>query len=541
MAALLIASCALLVLAAAPSAAAKNGFSFGVAAGDVSQHAAKLWAHAKKAGKATLELQSRGRPRCDEGDQGEPKAKAKKSDNFTINKKVKGLAAGTEYLFRFCFGDVASKVGSFETPPAKGKSKTIEFAITGDYDAQKAPGASKPYWNNFDVFKRMLGENNDFNLLLGDTIYTDTEVPDVPTSEIALSVKQKWGKYRMNLKQKKLAALRSSATTYSHWDDHEFINDFARGMNEFGGTSQIPGAGLTATNGETLYQRGVRAFRDYAPVTYSKQNGLYRTFQWGKNLEIFMPDERSFRSTPADYQGVCNNPSTGEPDLVPTAPQSYRDQFALLIPSLATPVSQQCLDTINDPNRTMLGQAQFNRLVNDVATSVAKWKVIVNEVPIQQLYVNPYDYWEGYAAERRRLIDTLNARGVRNLVFLTTDIHANLYNEINFNSLGPDPIVHSGYFEIITGPAATATFAVEADRAAFSGANAVLYNRVLKPQPPDGVGTICAAIDRFSYAQVKVKAGQLTVNYKDIKGQPVQETSGPDVKGTCAPIVFNAQ
>ena len=33
--------------------------------------------------------------------------------------------------------------------------------------------------------------------------------------------------------------------------------------------------------------------------------------------------------------------------------------------------------------------------------------MIINEVPIQQYYALPYDRWEGYAAERRKLLTFL--------------------------------------------------------------------------------------------------------------------------------------
>ena len=48
--------------------------------------------------------------------------------------------------------------------------------------------------------------------------------------------------------------LRASAGLYSHWDDHEFINDFSR-----------------AEHGEAIYDAGVKAFTDYAPVAYVRQ------------------------------------------------------------------------------------------------------------------------------------------------------------------------------------------------------------------------------------------------------------------------------
>ena len=75
-------------------------------------------------------------------------------------------------------------------------------------------------------------------------------------------------------------------------------------------------------NGHTLFNRSLKAFRDYAPVGYSRSKGLYRSFRWGKNLEVFFLDERSFRSANADANHVCDNPQTGRPDLAPTAPQS---------------------------------------------------------------------------------------------------------------------------------------------------------------------------------------------------------------------------
>ena len=168
------------------------------------------------------------------------------------------------------------------------------------------------------------------------------------------------------------AAAAPTAGLYSHWDDHEIVNDFTR-----------------AEHGKAVYDAGVQAFRDYNPVEYSTSDGLYRSFRWGRNLELFLLDERSFRSAKASANGVCNNPQTGKPDFAPTAPQTTRNAFAALVPSLAEPVSQQCLDTINDPSRTMLGQAQLEKFYNAIRGSTARFKVVINEVPIQQYYLLP--------------------------------------------------------------------------------------------------------------------------------------------------------
>ena len=143
------------------------------------------------------------------------------------------------------------------------------------------------------------------------------------------------------------AKARGSAAYYAHWDDHEFINDFSpvRG--------HVPARRSATVNidGEQLYKRGVEAFTDYNPVTYSKQSGIYRSVRWGKNLEIFFLDERSFRSSSSDYSGVCDNPAgSGNPDLAPTAPQSTRNIFSRDRPAARQPgAAAGCLERDQRP------------------------------------------------------------------------------------------------------------------------------------------------------------------------------------------------
>ena len=222
-------------------------------------------------------------------------------------------------------------------------------------------------------------------------------------------------------------------------------------------------------------------------------------------------------------------------DVAPTAPQAVRDVFSAIAPTLRSPVSKACLEAIADPTRTMLGAAQFAAFTKAIEASTATWKVIVNEVPIQQFYALPYDRWEGYAAERERLLRFLHGN-TKNVVFLTTDTHANLVNEVRYRTLGGTP-ESSGMWEVVTGPVATNTFSKEID--AFlgqKGAGTAIGALFFKPQPPNGVGMRCAALDTFSYAEVRVEARQLTVALKDAKGNPVREAT--DV--ACAPLVLTA-
>ena len=510
-----------ILLAAAPGAAANGGnarFNDGVTAGDVTRSSAILWGHADRSSAVVLEL-ARDR-RLDRGLR-RFALLARRSDDYTVQRRVGGLEPGTRYWYRFRAGRGRSALGTFTTAPRPGANATVEFAWTGDTDFNTGPGQARPYWNGGGVFARMRAEGNDFNVHLGDTMYSDSEIPG-RLRPIALSVRQKWAKYKVNIGNDALRSVRRTAGFYSHWDDHEFINDFAPPENSFSG-----GDYTVDINGRVLYRRGVRAFRDYAPVAYSRRNGLYRKIRWGRNLELFFLDERSFRSAKADEGGVCDNPQTGESDLAPTGPQSVRSVFSAVVPSLAAPVSQACLDAIASPDRTYLGRRQLTRFVRDVRRSRARFKVIMNELPIQQYYVLPYDRWEGYEFERRRVLRAL--QDVDNVIFLTADVHATLVNDARFQTLEPGGPRDSGILDVTVGPAATADYALEiSDATGVPGAGDLVDTAFFEPQPPTGVGMSCSILDRYSYGQVRVTAERLTITPKGIGGRPLP----------CGPIVL---
>jgi phosphodiesterase/alkaline phosphatase D-like protein len=281
------------------------------------------------------------------------------------------------------------------------------------------------------------------------------------------------------------------------------------------------------------------------PVHYTDETGLYRTVRWGRNLELFFLDERSFRSAKASANGICDNPDTGEPDLAPTAPDDKRRLFSALIPSLAQPVAQECKNQINNPQRTLLGQAQFDRFIEDVESSDARWKVVMNETPIQQFYGLPYDRWEGYAYERIELLRALENANVQNLVFLTTDTHAAFANIVRYRTLEGDvapanaPAAapsNTPYSDFIIGPVATNPFWGEIDEVTGREGNGELLSRAFfNPQPQAGVGMDCSQGGQPSYAQVTVTGQTLTVAYKKADGSNVVDTDGTT---PCGPYVL---
>jgi alkaline phosphatase D len=496
----------------APSALAARGFHYGVTAAEITSRSAVVWARPDKAGRYTVEVARNKR-----FTRGVKKRKitATRRSDLTIQKRFRGLRPGSTYFYRFtATRGKRSDVGRFRTAPSPSSNATVRFGWSGDADAQKAPGAKTPFFGNMAAYGAMARQRNLFNINLGDTIYSDSEVPGIPP---ATSVKAKWAKYKMNLALRNYQRARSATGMYNEWDDHEFINDFSK-----------------SENGLTLYRAGVKAFRNYMPVTYHSATGLYRSFRWGKNVELFFLDERSFRSAKASAGGLCDNPSTHKPDNAPTAPPSTRAAFAILDPEFAQPVSPACIAKINDPNRTFLGRSQLALFERAVQHSSATWKVIVNEVPIQQFYALPYDRWEGYAAERTKLL-TFLTQHVKNAVFLTTDVHATLVNDVRFQTLESGGPKNSGIEEFTTGPVATGTFSQEIDNTLGKpGAGALVTSAFFHPQPPAGVGMQCANTDTFSFGEVSASATKFTVQLLDQTGKPIKDVSG----AACGPFTL---
>src|SRR3954452_1245528 len=197
---------ALLALLAvlAPSASARvKGFKYGVTAAEVTSSSAVLWTRADSPGKVTAQIsrtKAFGKRTIIR-----PDLIALPAHDGVVQARVAQLAHDTRYYYRFFRGSNTSVIGTFHTAPNPGQNKTIKFAFSGDADAFPGPDG-KPFYNNFEVYRRMAQAGNAFNINLGDTIYTDTEVGSrldngvfQPAGPPALTKSQKWAKYRMNL------------------------------------------------------------------------------------------------------------------------------------------------------------------------------------------------------------------------------------------------------------------------------------------------------------------------------------------------------
>ncbi len=380
-----------------PSEAA---FTHGVASGDVTDTGVILWTRVDAEAELTAEVASDGQF---EQVVASERLQAKAENDFVVKADIEGLDPDASYFYRFLSPDgTASPIGTFRTAPAEDVVSDVVFAYSAD---------SASYLQPFTLLSTVREDAPDFFVYLGDTVIADPpEVEGLPTATTLPEYRQL---YKDNREDEHLAGLMAATSTYAIWDDHEVVNDFA---------------------GETvdpdMLAAGRQAFFEYNPIRQSPDdpNRLYRSFRWGKDVELFILDERQYRS--AEF--FCYDEEGEE------------EQFPTRIGDVA------CLEGLRDPSRTILGTEQKEWLKQALLNSDAKFKFIINEVPISEFILLPYDRWEGYPAEREELLNFITDNGIENVIFLTTDLHGTIVNTLE-----------NGCMEIIIGPIARETIGEE--------------------------------------------------------------------------------
>lgn len=470
-------------------------FPSGVAAGNVTPASAVLWTRLVRPMRVTVEVATGN-------DFGKVIFNAAVTPGVDSGGTVKipaaGLSPGTRYSYRFRVGRGAySAVGTFMTAPPADARADFRLAFSGDADGTHVNGAPV---NAFDLLDAVAAERPDVFLFLGDTIYSDSSLGSRP----AVTLEEYRVKHRENRSIPSLQNLLRATSVIAMWDDHEVENDFDR-----------------ETVTPAKFAAGRQAFVESWPVAEGPTGRLYRAFRWGRDVELFILDLRSYRSRQASKTGACGNPPGGQADLAPTLPSQIRAAFAPLVRQMALPVPAECLAVLNDPNRTLLGQAQKTWLKQGLQRSEATWKFIVSQVPVQEFYALPYDRWEGYAGERSEMLNFIRLGNIKNVVWLSTDTHAVLINDVRIGTLGAQPET-TGMKEVVAGPIATQTFGTAIAQVAGPMVPQAFAAFLTAPLP-GGLGMPCAVLDRYTYATVEVRsaARAVTIIPKDAAGRPV--------------------
>ena len=273
-----------------------------------------------------------------------PPARRARARTTRRSGRSRRLKPGTKYYFRFSRKGARSDRGTFRprrsrAPPSRCASRGPATRTPSWTPARRSctsgPSASSTGW-------RARRTPSTSTSATRSTPTRTRSSPDV--DPLALTVAQKRAKYRTMLDRRLRCAgcarRARCTTTGTTTSSSTTSRSTRRATRPRRGRRRARTPRIVTVDGRKLYPDGVKAFREYMPVTYSKSRGIYRSFRWGKNLEVFFLDERSFRDAGADDNGTCDNPpGSGNRDLAPTAPQRIRTRVRRRRPAARQPAA----------------------------------------------------------------------------------------------------------------------------------------------------------------------------------------------------------
>lgn len=215
---------------------------------------------------------------------------AQPTADWSIHFRLTGLSPKTRHYYRVEYRAAAnspsetSDVFSFLTAPAPTDRALVKFHLTTCQDL-----------HGFGTYPHMTAQKPDFCVSAGDTVYYDGQC-------LARNVPEAWQAYQ------KMFGLPAMKDYYRHVggyfmkDDHDYrFNDSdpymkGRWVNM---RQNDPKAKYTETKGNLkldvnwlTHEEGARVFRQVFPMSEKP----YRTFRWGRGLQIWLLESREFRS-----------------------------------------------------------------------------------------------------------------------------------------------------------------------------------------------------------------------------------------------------
>ncbi len=327
------------------------------------------------------------------------------SIDYTVKVDVKGLTPNTYYYYQFETGGSYSVRGRTHTMPATGL-ETQRFAIV-----------SCQNWEDgyFNAYNRIAARNDISAIIfLGDYIYEyktgdfSSNIPgrkNNPLNECT-TLKDYRTRYAQYHTDTNLARCHQQYPWMIVWDDHEFANDAYKN----GAENHQPGS---EGDWDLRKANAMKAWKEWLPVMVPNnteqpdQTRIYRKISVGGLINFYLLDTRIIART---------------------------KQLSVLEPGF------------DDTTRYLLGKVQMNCLLDDMQTSTAKWNIVCQQVMVAPLTVFGVpvntDSWDGYPAERDRLMKGLKDRDIKNAVILTGDFHTSWGSDLptdNYNV-----ITHTG-------------------------------------------------------------------------------------------------
>lgn len=416
--------------------------------------------------------------------------------DFTAKVVLKDLPPGQTIVYRVSFQDLAepksrsfASEGKFRTAPAE--AADVSFAWGGDtagqgYGIDLARGGMR-------IYESIRQARPDFLLHSGDHIYADNpilaemklddgslwkNVVTEETSKVAETLDEYRGRYRYNRLDENFRKLSAELPILAQWDDHEVRNNWFPGQ-------MIDDPRYKVRSVDLLAARGRQAFLEYLPIRLPGDDPerIYRSVRYGPTLEVFLVDQRTYRGP----NSTNRQPSSG-----------------------------------NDS--AFLGVEQLRWLARSLKASTATWKIIASDMPVGLVVRDGKEAFEALAnaddgqplgreRETAELLHVLKQNHVRNVVWLTADVHyaaAHRYDPTRAKFTDFDP-----FWEFVAGPFHAGTFGPAELDATFGPEvkfSAIPKGMKQNRPPSDG-------LQFFGMVKIDAKSKVMTVNLNNIDGK----------------------
>ena len=419
--------------------------------------------------------------------------------DWTTRVLAAGLKPGRVYWYRFTdeFG-FGSRIGRTITAPAENDNRPVSFAFVSCQNLQM--GGSNAYRRMiWEDERKAVADQLGFVLHLGDFVYEVVWYPEdrpqgyyarrlrdvvrYPHGEkirdfhVPTKVDDYRALYRNYLLDPDLQDARARWPFVCMWDNHEFSWKGWQSQQDFSGVRPAQTKKVAANQAWFEYQPGrfiksnpdsdtytppavrdtpIREFDDHGlglePGNLAAINSLkiYRTLRWGRNVELILTDNRSYRSEPVMHRSE--------------AAKFQAQQFPYVLSDNVVEVFDGGREfdngkppdeisfngaSVSNPRKhsspqSMLGVAQKAWFLEKLGTASVPWKLWGNSVGMcewridfQNLPENAGakwpdagyatfgdDDWSAYRHERAEVLNFIRGKHVTGVVALCGDRHA---------------------------------------------------------------------------------------------------------------------
>jgi alkaline phosphatase D len=494
-------------------------FPEGVASGDPNSRSVLLWTRYPRTGTdATFALQCEvAEDRQFEHVVAKASTPVSAASDWTCRVLVGGLKPARVYWYRFTDADGnGSRIGRTLTAPGDKDPRPVSFAFVSCQNANQ--GAQNAYRRMiFEDERAPEAERLGFVLHLGDFIYEivwypedrpqgmyDRRVRDIvryPTGEkirdfhVPTALDDYRAIYRAYLRDPDVQDARARWPFVNMWDNHEFSWLGWQSLQKFEGQTrpaqtrkcaanqaffEFQPARMARPQGDSLERFDGPRVED-APIAKFDDHGLgqeannlaaiaslkgYRALRWGRNVELIVTDQRSYRSEePTGMEEAKPLASDDFPELLPQEAMEILDA-ARAYNKGNPPATIRSTDGSvavrniwrERPPQTVLGAEQKAWFLGRLKGSQATWKIWGNTTATLDMRADPQNLpagiakpwpWAGYAGfemqdwstaytERAEIYDFVREHGVTGFTTVAGDRHS-FWAGLAAKSLPPEP------------------------------------------------------------------------------------------------------